>query len=118
MLFRSEAHLDGLVLHDLGPFPMAVLGDGRVWGELYAVDPEGLARLDALEGYPRLYDRRQMAVADGRQAWVYVGRPRQVRHAPIVSGGTWQASRNHQLDGGRDGDPAPTSTPNPPPSLL
>ena len=86
----GEACLPGLVLHDLGPFPMAVLGAGTVLGELYAVDAAGLARLDHLEGYPRLYDRQLLPLADGRRAWVYLGRPRQVRHAPVLASGHWQ----------------------------
>ena len=59
--FLGEAALPDVVLHDLGPFPMAVPGEGRVWGEVYAVDAAGLARLDRLESYPRLYDRRPPA---------------------------------------------------------
>jgi gamma-glutamylcyclotransferase (GGCT)/AIG2-like uncharacterized protein YtfP len=86
----GEACLPGLVLHDLGPFPMAVLGAGTVYGELYGVDAAGLARLDQLEGYPRLYDRQLLPLADGSRAWVYLGRPRQVRHAPVLASGHWQ----------------------------
>lgn len=87
--WAGEASLDGVVLHDLGPFPMAVIGADRVFGEVYAVEASGLARLDELEGYPRLYDRRQLPLNDGRLAWIYLGRARQVRHAPVLSGGTW-----------------------------
>ena len=85
----GEACMPGLVLHDLGPFPMAVVGAGTVHGELYAVAAAGLARLDQLEGYPRLYDRRLLPLADGRRVWVYLGRPRQVRHAPLLACGHW-----------------------------
>lgn len=87
--WAGEASLDGVVLHDLGPFPMAVIGAGTAFGEVYAVEASGLDRLDELEGYPRLYDRRQLPLNDGRLAWIYLGRARQVRHAPAVSGGTW-----------------------------
>ena len=90
--WQGETELNGVVLHDLGPFPMAVIGAGQIRGEVYAL-ANGLARLDELEGYPRLYDRQLLSLADGRRAWVYLGRPRQVRHAPVVAGGLWRASR-------------------------
>ncbi len=88
--FLGEAVLPDVVLHDLGPFPMAVPGEGLVRGEVYGVDAAGLARLDRLEGYPRLYDRRPLALADGRRAWVYLGRPHQVRHVSAIADGCWR----------------------------
>ena len=72
---------------------MAVIGEGTAIGEVYAVEEHGLARLDELEGCPRLYDRQMLSLNDGRQAWVYLGRPRQVRHAPLVVGGSWHPTR-------------------------
>jgi gamma-glutamylcyclotransferase (GGCT)/AIG2-like uncharacterized protein YtfP len=91
--WQGEAELSGVLLHDLGPFPMAVIGEGTAIGEVYAVEEPGLARLDELEGYPRLYDRQMLSLNDGRQAWVYLGRPRQVRHAPLVVGGSWHPTK-------------------------
>ncbi|MCT0207546.1 gamma-glutamylcyclotransferase [Synechococcus sp. CS-1332] len=87
--FQGDVELTGVVLHDLGPFPMAVTGEGTVRGEVYAVDAAGLARLDRLEGYPRLYDRRPLPLADGRRAWVYLGRAHQVRHVSAIADGCW-----------------------------
>ena len=87
--WMGEAHLSGLVLHDLGPFPMAVPGDGEVQGELYDVAPADLARLDTLEGSPRLYERQSWTLADGRTTWVYLGRADQVRHSPRLESGLW-----------------------------
>jgi gamma-glutamylcyclotransferase (GGCT)/AIG2-like uncharacterized protein YtfP len=87
--YRGEASLAGAVLHDLGPFPMAIPGEGRIHGEVYAVDPAQLARLDRLEGVPRLYERMERTLDDGRRAWVYLGRPRQVRHVAPISSGLW-----------------------------
>jgi gamma-glutamylcyclotransferase (GGCT)/AIG2-like uncharacterized protein YtfP len=87
--FLGEAALPNVVLHDLGPFPMAVPGEGLVRGEVYVIDAAGLARLDRLEGYPRLYDRRPLPLADGRTAWVYLGRPHQVRHVSAIVDGRW-----------------------------
>jgi gamma-glutamylcyclotransferase (GGCT)/AIG2-like uncharacterized protein YtfP len=91
--WQGEAELNGVLLHDLGPFPMAVIGEGTAIGEVYAVEERGLARLDELEGYPRLYDRQMLSLSDGRQAWVYLGRPRQVRHAPVVAGSRWHTTK-------------------------
>jgi len=88
--FMGEAALLNVVLHDLGPFPMAVPGEGLVRGEVYAIDAAGLARLDRLEGYPRLYDRRPLPLADGRTAWVYLGRPHQVRNVSAIVDGRWR----------------------------
>ena len=87
--FLGESVLPDVVLHDMGPFQMAVPGEGSVRGEVYAVDAAGLARLYGLEGYPRLYDRRPLPLADGRRAWVYLGRPHQVRHVSAIADGCW-----------------------------
>jgi len=95
--WQGEAELGGVVLHDLGPFPMAVIGEGIAEGEVYAVERSIFARLDELEGYPRLYDRQLLTLRDGRRAWVYLGRPRQVRHAPVVGDGLWRPDRENQL---------------------
>jgi gamma-glutamylcyclotransferase (GGCT)/AIG2-like uncharacterized protein YtfP len=92
----GEAELSGLVLHDLGPFPMAVPGDGCIQGELYGVEPAALLRLDHLEGSPRLYQRQRLPLRDGRQAWVYVGRPRQVHLSPVLPDGVWRGRRSSE----------------------
>ena len=90
--WQGEAELNGLALYDLGPFPMAIPADpeARLWGEIYSVDAEQLARLDHFEGAPRLYERQRWHLSDGRTVWVYVGRPRQVRHVRRISSGCWQ----------------------------
>jgi len=89
--FAGRSGLPGAVLHDLGPFPMAIAGDGVVWGEVYAVNPATLEQLDRLEGVPRLYQRQPRPLTDGRTAWVYLGRPSQVRHVPALEAGVWPA---------------------------
>ena len=93
--FLGEGVMAGLALFDLGPFPMAVpCGDGALLhGELYAVDHGQLARLDQLEGTPRLYERRRHPLIAGGEAWVYVGRPAQVRHSPRIAAGRWLGPR-------------------------
>ena len=90
--FVAEASMEGVDLHDLGPFPMAIAGEGLAHGELYRVDGEQLARLDRFEGVPRLYTRHRMPLRDGRPAWIYLGRPRQVRHSPRLAEGRWPAT--------------------------
>lgn len=87
--FAADALMDGIELYDLGPFPMAIAGEGRARGELFWVDGEQLAALDRFEGVPRLYARRQRPLCDGRLAWIYLGRPRQVRHSPRLVEGCW-----------------------------
>jgi gamma-glutamylcyclotransferase (GGCT)/AIG2-like uncharacterized protein YtfP len=93
--YLGEAQLPGARLYDLGPFPMAVAsGDpaDTIAGELYAVTPAVLATLDRFEGVPRLYERQSWRLANGTQAWVYMGRQRQVRHVARIASGRWQAS--------------------------
>lgn len=90
--FVGEATMAGVDLHDLGPFPMAISGEGLARGELYRVDAGTLARLDRFEGVPRLYRRECRGLDDGRQAWIYLGQPRQVRHSPRLRGGCWPAA--------------------------
>jgi gamma-glutamylcyclotransferase (GGCT)/AIG2-like uncharacterized protein YtfP len=94
--YRGEALLPGARLYDLGPFPMAVASDDpadTIAGELYAVTPAMLAALDRFEGVPRLYERQSWRLVDGSQAWVYVGRQRQVRHGARITSGIWQGRR-------------------------
>ena len=71
------------ILFDLGIYPAAVPGEGRVWGELFETDEPDLvlAGLDSIEGYRpgdpehSLYMRIQSPVTleDGQTqtAWVY-----------------------------------------------
>lgn len=87
--FLGEAELAGVQLHDLGPFPMAIPGEGLARGELYRVDAARLAHLDRFEGVPRLYRRACWSLGDGRQAWIYLGEARQVRHSPRLADGFW-----------------------------
>lgn len=111
--FEGEARAAGLMLHDLGPFPMAIAApqashavateDGNaaasenkskpsplsIQGEVFAIDAVTLQRLDRLEGVPRLYQRHRWSLQDGRQAWIYLGQPHQVRFVPALPQGQW-----------------------------
>lgn len=74
-------------MYDLGPYP-AVLPRGRgvIHGEVYEISARVLAALDALEDYPRVYDRIQVATPFGR-AWMYV--VREAMNHPVVPDGVW-----------------------------
>lgn len=63
--FVREARTPAVfTLRDMGAFP-ALLADGStaVLGEVYDVDAATLARLDRLEGHPRLYRRTPIALS-------------------------------------------------------
>jgi gamma-glutamylcyclotransferase (GGCT)/AIG2-like uncharacterized protein YtfP len=83
---RTEPRFTLLVL---GAYPGLVDGgETAVFGEVYGVDAAGLRRLDQLEDYPRLYDRRVIATPHGR-AWVYLYRgPRRDRMR--LADGDWR----------------------------
>jgi gamma-glutamylcyclotransferase (GGCT)/AIG2-like uncharacterized protein YtfP len=96
---EGTASVLGLSLHDLGPFPMAVVdptGNAVVHGEIYAITAEQLDAIDRFEGVPRLYERQLHPLRDGREVWVYVGRARQVRYSPTIASGCWMESNRHQ----------------------
>lgn len=93
--FLGRRLLSGGRLHDLGPYPMAVLSPDQqevIHGELFAVTDVGLARLDELEGYPSFYDRSLQRLSTGETAWVYHGLPEQVADAPAVALGDWSTT--------------------------
>lgn len=77
-------------LYLLRAYPGAVRGGATaIRGEVYAVDHAGLRRLDRLEDYPALYDRRLLATPFGR-AWIYLFRG-SVRDRPLIPGGDWRS---------------------------
>jgi gamma-glutamylaminecyclotransferase len=77
-------------LYLLGAYPGAVRGGGTaIQGEVYAVDGAGLRRLDRLEDYPELYDRRRLSSPYGC-AWIYLYRG-PVRDRPVIPAGDWRA---------------------------
>lgn len=102
----EPARLDGADLYDLGPYPMATSGAGRVWGEVLHLNPLvyhfTLHALDRYEGYHAptdggLFLRRpvEATLASGEKvtAWTYLGRPEQVEGAPRIPNGDWLGSR-------------------------
>lgn len=69
----GEAQLSGASLYHLGGFPgLKLEGEGTVTGTFCKITDGSLpARLDQLEGYPRMYDREEVQTSRGR-AWVYI----------------------------------------------
>lgn len=87
-------------LHDLGEYPGLVPGSGLVLGEVYAVDEDLLAHLDAVEEVvpgddaASLYLRRKVTLQDGgpavpQQAWTYVYNC-PVKDCPLIAGGDYR----------------------------
>lgn len=107
--FAGDALMPGIDLHDLGPFPMAIPGVGCAQGELYLVEASQLLALDRFEGVPRLYERRRLPLSDGRLAWIYLGRQRQVRHSARLLAGRWPAVTltDATAAGDQDANPPP-----------
>jgi gamma-glutamylcyclotransferase (GGCT)/AIG2-like uncharacterized protein YtfP len=98
-------------LYALGTYPGVVDGGSTaVVGEVYEVNDAQLLRLDRLEDYPRLYDRRLIATPYGR-AWLYLYRGR-VRDRHAIHGGDWRRHARRRAGGkgdARSGDGAPRS---------
>jgi gamma-glutamylcyclotransferase (GGCT)/AIG2-like uncharacterized protein YtfP len=76
-------------LYRLGAYPGLVAGGATaVSGEVYRVSHAGMATLDRLEDYPRLYDRMLIPTRYGR-AWVYLFRG-PVRGRSVIGSGDWR----------------------------
>lgn len=118
-LTRHPATARG-VLHDFGPYPGMVLGEGRVMGEIVPLDPARLAALDALEqaapfGAPGGAYRRTVVtvtLGDGShlRAQCYV---MEQSEAPRIPGGDWLSLGDRSGEWARhaaEGQPAARST--------
>ncbi|MEN9229736.1 MAG: gamma-glutamylcyclotransferase family protein [Thermostichus sp. DG02_5_bins_236] len=88
--FLHEDSLSGIDLYDLGPYPMAVPGHHRLYGECYRILLQLLSRLDELEEHPHVYERQWRRLDSGTWAWVYLGRPEQVRGCAQIPSGRWR----------------------------
>lgn len=89
--YLGDGTVHGMQLYHGPGFPYAFTGDGKVKGEVYAVRPCDIGRLDALEGYPHHYDRKEVQVLDAKgeitHAWMYYvhNRPR----GEFIPDGVW-----------------------------
>jgi gamma-glutamylcyclotransferase (GGCT)/AIG2-like uncharacterized protein YtfP len=104
----QPAEMAGLELWDMGPYPMATEGVGRVRGELLTLDEaeyaRALERLDLLEGVNPaaptrpggLYWREQRTVilpgcgGTPPVAWVYLVEPTKARAGTRIASGDWK----------------------------
>ncbi len=72
----GEARIPGAELYNLGAYPGVKLSedqDKTVTGNILEITDDHLwERLDAYEGYPRLYDRKIVQTTTGQNCWVYV----------------------------------------------
>ena len=68
---------------------MVAGGAAEVAGEVYEVDPATLATLDDLEGYPELFERRRIRLAEGADAEAYLFRDASATGSPLIEGGDW-----------------------------
>jgi gamma-glutamylcyclotransferase (GGCT)/AIG2-like uncharacterized protein YtfP len=86
----SIATAPGYALYDLGEYPsLADDDDGVVEGEVYLVTAEHLAELDRYEGYPELYRREVVPLADGSSAEAYVMPVSALSGRRKIPGGAW-----------------------------
>lgn len=93
----GTAWLKGWTMYDLGAFPAVMPSEDPtddIWCEVY----EGLTdaefeRLDGLEGYPHLYNRKQVSVCGHEDVWVYYMDNSTNRYGvvdrPKVTNGIW-----------------------------
>lgn len=70
--------VQGFTMSSLSAFPACHEADTdkEVWVEVYEVTPEVFTRLDQLEGYPRMYNRKQLLLGDNGtenfcNPWIY-----------------------------------------------
>jgi gamma-glutamylcyclotransferase (GGCT)/AIG2-like uncharacterized protein YtfP len=91
---EGPALLEGWRLYDLGPYPCVVEGPGTVSAEAYQISQSILPRLDALEGYPSLYNRRLVRDQTGREGWLYFMETLPPG-AQRVASGRWEGQKGH-----------------------
>jgi gamma-glutamylcyclotransferase (GGCT)/AIG2-like uncharacterized protein YtfP len=81
-------------LCDFGSFPAMVAGGTTsVAGEVWEVNADTLARLDALEGHPRWYRRTPIVLASRRKAETYLMPADKIGGRPSVDSGDWRRHR-------------------------
>lgn len=91
--FLGEGVIRGKLIRPHPRWPGVVEGPGEVHGELYDISRIGLDRLDAYEGYPELFTRKQVEVWDDHsqpmgEAWVYLFNQAQ-GNEEVIESGVW-----------------------------
>jgi gamma-glutamylaminecyclotransferase len=103
--FVAEARTEPCFeLFDLGSFPAMSTGGGTaVCGEVYAVDDATLARLDHLEGHPKLYQRTRIRLHGGQEVQTYLMDRARMRGRVLIASGDWRA--HHARERGAPDEP-------------
>ncbi len=105
---RAEcaAQLDQAVIHNLGTYPAARPGKGRIIGELLSVEPRAVEIMDQIEGHPRFFRRKKVYVkteSGQQEAWIYWAPKYLIGVAPVIECGDWlqrgEAAEIPQADG-------------------
>ena len=98
--FVDEVGFQG-VLYDLGDYPGAVAGDGRITAELYRIcDPAILRALDEYEEFDpnqpdrSLFVRGTVTVPDRGKAWVYFYNLAPAAGHRRIASGNWRKRRS------------------------
>ena len=78
-------------MFNLGWFPGVVHhGNTSISGEIYQVNEQEFKALDALEGYPDFYTRKQIDIAGvDDPVWVYLIHPEYTNEKELIPGGEW-----------------------------
>ncbi len=92
---NTELSIPEFTMHSLGGFPALVEGTDRVVIELYKVDDYTFSRLDMLEGYPHMYNRRQIQTSHG-DAWVYFMETLNWGSNGVVEDGDWTKFKDRE----------------------
>ena len=95
-------YVEGFDVYDLGGYPGARMGRGRVWGEVYLVDEDQLRRLDSVEtGYRRvkvnviLVPMPDMGGGPSVDAWMYLWEG-PVDHTKAIVSGDYSLHMNRE----------------------
>ena len=85
--FIEEVEIDGFEMFHLGGYPAIVEKKGEsVQAEVFEIDDAGLSRLDRVEGYPTLYQRKMTP-----HGWVYFMETRDfIGDSPKIEDGNWK----------------------------
>lgn len=91
--YLGTTRVSGFDMYSMGSFPFITDGGGEITVEVYRVtDGTTAFRLDALEGYPSFYDRKQVQTEYGL-AWIYFINDYDVSRFQPVPDGDWVTFR-------------------------